>query len=186
MKSIDLNLLKQAKNGDHFAMDKILDDNKHLVNAVARKYYLLGGEKEDIIQEGMIGFFKAINGYDESKCDNFIAFAVKIIEREIIDAIRSANSNKNQIFNETMLIDDNDVLPSEGYPEEDIIEIESFKELEKEIYSNLSDFEKTVAQLFLKGYSYKDIAKTLNKSPKSIDNAITRIKVKLQFLKERL
>ena len=186
MKSIDLELLKKAKNCDHFAMDKILNENKYLVNAVARKYYLLGGEKEDLIQEGMIGFFKAINGYDESKCDNFIAFAIKIIEREIIDMIRSANTHKNQILNDTILIDDNEILPSDGCPEEDIIESESFKELEDEIYKHLSTFEKNVVGLFLKGYTYQDIAVSMGKSSKSIDNALTRIKGKLKFLKERL
>lgn len=186
LKSIDLELLKKAKNGDHFAMDKILDENKYLVNAIARKYYLFGGEKEDLIQEGMIGFFKAINSYDESKCDNFVPFAIKIIEREIIDTIRTANTKKNQILNDTILIDDNEILPSDGCPEEDIIESESFKELEDEIYKHLSTFEKSVVDLFLKGYTYQDIAVSMGKSAKSIDNALTRIKGKLKFLKERL
>ena len=134
----------------------------------------------------MIGFFKAINVFDFEKNDNFISFAITLIEREIVSAIRHNNSHKNAPLSESVLVEDNDILPGEGCPEEDILGFESLKELNDEINSCLSLFERQVVKHYLKGYSYIDIAKILNKSSKSIDNALNRIKHKLSYLKERL
>ena len=179
-------LIVLAKNGDSVAIDEILNRFKHLVLAISRKYYLLGGDREDLVQEGMIGLFKAINTFDTNKSDNFKSFAMRIVDREMISAIRRENANKNRILDESVLLDDVELLHEENYPEVDIISKESYKELSDEILHALSPLERKVVTLYLKGYQYVDIAKKLNKSPKSIDNALTRIKSKLKYLKERL
>ena len=179
-------LILLAKSGDNDAMNQIFNMNKHLVSTISRKYFLLGGDKEDLLQEGMIGLFKAINSFDFEKNDNFKSYAVKVVEREIISAIRKENAGKNRVLDESVLVDDIELLRGDNYPEMDIISQENYKELSAEILDHLSSFEKSVVNYFLKGYSYIDIAKVLGKSPKSIDNALTRIKGKLSYLKERL
>lgn len=179
-------LIIQAKTGNSEAIDDILKKYKHLVSAISRKYYLLGGDRDDLVQEGMIGLFKAINTFDFEKNDNFKTFAMRIVEREIISAIRRENANKNRVLDESMLLDDVELLHGDNYPERDVLTEESYRELSDQIYKSLSTFEIKVVKLFLKGYAYTDIAKFLNKTPKSIDNALTRIKSKLKYLKERL
>lgn len=179
-------LLIIAKNGDSDAVNQILNKYKHLVSAISRKYYLLGGDREDLVQEGMIGLFKAINTFDFEKNDNFKNFALRVVEREIISAIRRENAGKNRMLDESVLVDDIEVLHGNTYPEKDIITEESYKELSEEILKTLSSLEVKVVRLYLKGYVYTDIAKMLDKTPKSIDNALTRIKSKLRYLKERL
>lgn len=179
-------LIVLAKSGNNVAIDEILKKYKHLVLAISRKYYLLGGDREDLVQDGMIGLFKAINTFDIGKSDNFKNYAMRIVEREMISAIRRENANKNRILDESVLLDDVELLHGDNYPEIDIITKESYKELSDEILSVLSSLERKVVTLYLKGYQYLDIAKKLNKTPKSIDNALTRIKSKLKYLKERL
>ena len=186
MKEEDLKILELAKLGDSDAIDRLLAINKHYVVAVARKYYLIGGDKEDLIQEGMIGLFKAITSFNIRKSDNFDAYAVTLIEREIISAIRRANSHGQQFLSESVLIDNEDELTDNISPETDLISEENTNELTNEIFSKLSSFEKQVVQYYLKGYNYIDISRKLNKDSKSIDNALSRIKKKLEFLKERL
>ena len=186
MKEEDFEILNLAKGGDPDAIDRLLAINKHYVVAVARKYYLIGGDKEDLIQEGMIGLFKAITSFDEGKNDNFVGYAITLIEREIISAIRRANTQGQQFLSESVLLDSDDELTDNISPESDLISQENTNELTNEIYSKLSSFEKQVVKLYLKGYNYIDIAKKLNRESKSIDNALSRIKKKLEFLKERL
>ena len=186
MSERELELLKLAKSGSAYAIDELLAIHKHLVVSVARKYYLLGGDKEDLIQEGMIGLFKAINSFDSAKNNNFVAYAITLIEREIITAIRRANTHAQQFLSESLLFDNDDELPSNDSPESEFINEESRVELTQEISLHLSTFERQVVEFYLKGYNYVDISKMLGKSGKSIDNALTRIKKKLEFLKERL
>lgn len=187
MKEIEKDLLKKAKAGDSFAIDEILTSKKNLVMAIARKFFLIGGDRDDLIQEGMIGLFKAINNFDGDKYDNFTAFAIKVIENEIISAIRRASSNNQQLLSDSILFGDDEVLFSDELsPENFFISEESTVELSREINNKLSKFERTVVDYYLKGYSYIDIAGMLNTSNKSIDNALSRIKKKLQYLKERL
>ena len=186
MKEEELKILSLAKSGDSDAIDKLLAINKHYVVAVARKYYLIGGDKEDLIQEGMIGLFKAINSFDCSKNDNFEAYAIKVIEREIISAIRRANSHNQQFLSDSVFIDNEDELIDHVSPESDLINEENTNELTSQIYEKLSSFEKQVVQYYLKGYNYIDISRKLGRDSKAIDNALSRIKKKLEFLKERL
>lgn len=181
----EIELIKLAQEGDSDAMQKILDQNKYLVMAIARKYYLIGGEKEDVIQEGMIGFFKAINTFDFNKNDNFKGYATSLIVREIISAIRRANTGNNSILNESVSFDDN-LISALNHPEKYVIDEENYNEINDEIYKLLSPFESMVVKNYLKGYNYIDIATILDKDPKSIDNALSRIKSKLKHLKEKI
>jgi RNA polymerase sporulation-specific sigma factor len=183
----DINsLLSKAKGGDTKAIDELLTTHKHLVVSVARKYYLLGGDREDLIQEGMIGLFKAITTFDIEKSDNFSSYAVTLIEREIISAIRRANSASQHILSESVFVDTDDALSDNISVENVLISEENTEELTNEIFKKLSSFERRVVEYYLKGYNYLDIASMLGKDSKSIDNALTRIKKKLNFLKERL
>lgn len=179
-------LFKKVRNGESCAVDDLLVMYKHLVVSIARKYYLIGGDKEDLIQEGMIGLFKAITSFDEEKNNNFVPYAIMLIEREIISAIRRANSGSQQFLSESILVDNEDELTDNAYPESDLIEEENKIELTNEIFDKLSSFEKQVVEYYLKGYNYMDISKLLGKPSKSIDNALLRIKKKLNYLKERL
>lgn len=182
----DIKLLESAKNGNQDAINNILIDNKSLVAQIARKYFLLGGDQEDLIQEGMIGLFKAINIFDKNRNDNFKNFASRVVEREIISAIRKENTSKNQVLDNSVFVDSNEFLHDENYPELDLIYKENYDELKAKIFNNLSDFEKSVLEYYLKGYAYVDIAKLLSKNPKAIDNALTRIKTKVANIKEVL
>lgn len=182
----EIELLRRAKSGDTNAIDELLSINKHLVVSVSRKYYLLGGDKEDLIQEGMIGLFKAISSFDESKSDNFSLYAITLIEREIISAIRRANSGSQHFLSDSVFVESEDEFSDNFSPESDLISEENVDELTSEIQTHLSKFEKQVMMYFLKGYNYVDIAKILGKPNKSIDNALSRIKTKLSYLKERL
>ena len=187
MSDKELELLKNAKNGDNIAIDNILSSYKHLVMSIARKYFLIGGDKEDLIQEGMIGLFKAITCFDESKNNNFTQYSAKLIEHEIINAIRRANSNNQQVLSESVFVEDDDILSGEELsPEGVFISNENTDELNHEIAEKLSKFERVVVDCYLKGYGYMDIAEILGKPSKSIDNALSRIKKKLEYLKERL
>ena len=187
MKDNEIELLKSAQAQDVNAFEQILMEYRHLVVAISRKYFLIGGDKEDLIQEGMIGLFKAVNSFDVTKNDNFSAYATILIEREISSCIKCFNSKKQQVLNSSIFIDDDDKFGKDNNcPESDIINEESTIELTKAIFKNLSPFETTVVDYYLKGYTYTDIAELTGKSAKSIDNALTRIKRKLEFLKEKL
>ena len=99
MTNEEIELLQNAKNGNATAINKILTDNKPLVNQIARRYFLLGGDRDDVLQEGMIGLFNAINSFDFAKSDSFKNYASKVVEREIITAIRRENTSKNTALN---------------------------------------------------------------------------------------
>lgn len=185
MREEEKNLIISAQGGNQESTEKLLGLYKHLVISISRKYYLLGGEKEDLIQEGMIGLFRAITIFNIEKNDNFTVFAATLIEREIISAIRRACTGSQQFLSDSVeLIDE--TVSNNSSPETTLISEENTDELTNEIFKNLSDFERRVVSYYLKGYNYSDIAKFLGKPSKSIDNALSRIKHKLKFLKERL
>ncbi|MBQ7351718.1 MAG: sigma-70 family RNA polymerase sigma factor [Clostridia bacterium] len=186
MKKEERDLIKSAQDGNQEALEQVLVNYKNLVVSVSRKYFLIGGDSEDLVQEGMIGLFKAIRTFDLNKNDNFCAFATMLIEREVISAIRRATSHSQQFLSDSVLLDNDDTLSDNISPESDLINEESTLELTQEIKNNLSSFERKVVAYYLKGYNYNDIANLLGKTSKSIDNALTRIKKKLNYLKERL
>ncbi len=154
-----------------------------LVTKIARKYYLEGGDYDDLIQEGMIGLITAMRKYDRSKSDNFEAFAAMCIRRRIYDVIRDANTGNGKLdivytdfeshTEYTNTLDDHD-------PEAMLLDRESAAEIEKALANSLSRFESSVADLYLCGLSSGEIAEKLKKSKKSVDNAIVRIRKKAE------
>ena len=182
----DVELIKKIKEGDLKVGEELFYRYKPLVSMISRKYYLIGGDREDLFQEGWFGFIDALHSFDENKNDNFKKYAILLIERQMLDAIRKANTNKNQVLSSSMLVDNDDVLSSEATLEDDMIVYENSKMLIEEMETTLSKKEKEVFEYYLQGYGYQDIAKILNATPKSIDNTLTRVKNKLKSLRERL
>lgn len=189
----DEELLDYIKNGDEKAENEIFGRYKDLVTKISRGYFIVGGDLEDLIQEGMIGLYKAIKGYVENKDASFKTFAVVCIKHQIQTAIKKANTNKNkplssavsfQSFTVGKANENLDFLPIElvlnTTPAEKIIDKENYERLKQNIRSSLSDLEYKVLNLYLSGFSYKEISKNLNISNKSIDNSLTRIKLKLK------
>lgn len=193
----DIELIKKAKNGDNEAIEKLLNEHKQLVNFVTRKYFLVGGDNDDLLQEGMIALCKAINSYDETKGVSFATYAKTVIENTIINAIKSDASNKNILLNNSYGLTNQGQITNNseddfGYtiasdsltPESQVISTEQTKDIVKQIKDCLSDYELKILKYYLKGLSYTQIATELGVSSKSVDNALNRIKNKLNFLKE--
>lgn len=192
------NLINLAKNGDEQAQETIFNSYKQLVSYVARHYFLIGGDQDDLIQEGMIGLYKAISSYDANKNANFSAYAKTLIERQVINAIKSDSALKHHVLNQSFALNnqgfikyDEDeecafLVPSnKETPENIVLSSEETKDIATKIVKVLSEYELKVLKLYLKGLSYNDIAVKIGATPKSVDNALNRIKTKLQFLKER-
>ncbi len=191
----DEDIIDLARNGDKYAIDHIIDKYKNLVRTRARTYFLIGADKEDIVQEGMIGLYKAARDFKREKHAYFKAFADLCITRQIITAIKSATRQKhiplnsyislNKPFfeeNEQTLLDTIGQKTSTN-PEEIVISKEHFNSVEEKMFKVLSKFERKVLSLYLDGKGYTEIAKQLGKSEKSIDNALQRIKRKvMQFI----
>ena len=189
----DEEIISQIKSGDKDALSYLLEKYKNLVNIKVSKYFMIGAEKEDILQEGMIGLFKAIQSFNEEKQNSFKSFANICIERQLITAIKSSNRQKHMPLNtylslNTAAYDNNeddsveliDTFNSKTAedPLETIMKKEYYSEVEEAINKNLSKFEKQVLDRYLKGESYVTIAKRLDSPVKSVDNAIQRIRKK--------
>lgn len=188
----DEQLLDIIKNGDNKPVDYLINKYKNLVKVRSRAYFMMGADTEDIIQEGMIGLYKAIRDYKKTDA-TFQTFAKICIDRQVMTAIKTANRKKhlplNSYLSLNMLVydEENEITYIDKLeeskilnPEEIIIDKENVKTLQKKINQNLSDLEKQVLQLYLKGRSYATIAKKLDKDEKSIDNAIQRIRKKIE------
>ena len=191
----DEELVYKAKLGDENAENELLELYKGLVVKIARSYFILGGEMEDIVQEGMIGLYKAIKGYDKKKNASFKTFATMCIKHQIQSAIKVANAKKNSPLSNSVSLqsfsensDDDDFLPVnlifQVSPDEKIINKEDYRNLLKNIKKMLSEKELQVLKYYLKGYTYKEISNILGTSEKSIDNSLSRIKSKLKKLTE--
>lgn len=196
-------LILDAKNGSESALESLMEMYKPLVVKIARKYFLINSSFDDLIQEGMWGLFKAYRSFDEKNEVSFKNYATLIINRQIQTAIKTNNRNKNTPLNTYFSInnqgkilfstanDDSEnedengfFLPSNSLtPEESVLFREKIKEINNFVEKILSSFEKRVLHLFVSGLNYVEIAKKLKKEPKSIDNALSRIKIKLRNLK---
>lgn len=176
----DIDLLIGFRKGEINAEEELFLRYKPIVSSIARKYYLIGGDKEDLLQEGWLGFFRAMRQFDNNKSDNFKQYATLLIEREMVDAIRRANSNKNQVLSSSVFVDNDDILSSEETIEDEVFYYETYKDIFNKMRENLSDREQKVLEYYLEGYNYVDISKILDTNPKSIDNTLTRIKNKLK------
>lgn len=189
----DEEIIAQIKSGDKDALAYLLEKYKNLVNIKVSKYFMIGAEKEDILQEGMIGLFKAVQSFNAEKQNSFKSFANICIERQLITAIKSSNRQKHMPLNSylslnTSAYDNNeddsveliDTFNSKTVedPLETIMKKEYYSEVEDAINKNLSKFEKQVLDRYLKGESYVTIAKRLDSPVKSVDNAIQRIRKK--------
>lgn len=186
-------IVKRAANGDRMALEYIMAKYKNFVRAKAKSYFLIGADREDIVQEGMIGLYKAIRDFDETKAHSFRAFAEVCITRQIITAIKTATRQKHIPLNTYVslskpIYDDEsertllDIITASMVtnPEELIISKEELKNIENKINELLSDLEQEVLGLYLNGKSYQEIADIIGKEPKSIDNALQRVKRKLE------
>lgn len=195
---LDEEIIEEAKSGSNKALEYLINKYKSFVRAKARTYFLIGADREDIIQEGMIGLYKAIRDYREDKLSSFRAFAELCITRQIITAIKTATRQKHiplnsyvslnkPIFDEESDRTLMDVISEESIsdPEEMIINREEFNGIESKIGELLSGLEWEVLSLYLQGKSYQEIAEELDRHVKSIDNALQRVKRKLEkFLEE--
>ena len=189
----DEEIIAQIKLGDEKALTYLLDKYKELVNIKVGKYFLIGAEREDIIQEGMIGLYKAIKSFDKQKQNTFKTFANMCIERQLITAIKTSNRQKHMPLNSYLSLntaaydndDENSVELMDTFnndttedPLETIMKKEYYEQIQNNIEKSLSKFEKQVLDRFIKGESYNVIAKRLNSPVKSVDNAIQRIRKK--------
>ena len=190
-KLTDEELISQIREGNEQAQTYLLNKYKPLVSNKIGKYFIIGAEKEDIMQEGMIGLYKAIRNFDKDKQNTFKTFANICIERQLITAIKTSNRQKHIPLNSsfslnTSAYDENDetsimeILDTKLVedPLETIMKQEQYNEVETAVNKNLSKFEQKVLSGFLNGESYTVIAKKLNTPVKSIDNAIQRIRKK--------
>ena len=182
---VDNKTILEART-DQKAMENVLSEYKPLVTSISRRYFLVGAEPEDLVQEGMIGLYKAIQTFDESKQASFKTFANLCINSQIQMTIRNANRSKNKMLNEIMLEDNEEkmylVVLLEPNPEYKVINQENFNYVKNEIISKLSLLEKQILKQFLLGKNYAEIAKTLCLDKKSVDNGLNRIRKKLIHL----
>ncbi len=189
----EIDIVKSAKNGDNDAITTIISEYKLIVKAKSRAFYLVGGEQEDLLQEGLIGVMNAIKNFDESKGIKFSTFANLCVTRQMITAIKMANRDKNNILNNAFSLNKiSHTVNDEEYelldivvdnktlsPEDIFISKEGVDDINKTIEKTLSDFEKDVLAYYLDGESYVDIGLRFRKDKKAIDNALQRIRKKL-------
>jgi RNA polymerase sporulation-specific sigma factor len=196
---LDETIVDAARQGDDNAQEFLINKYKNFVRAKARSYFLIGADREDIIQEGMIGLYKAIRDFRNDKLASFRAFAELCITRQIITAIKTATRQKHIPLNSYIslnkpIYDEEsdrtllDVLSGTKVtdPEELVISREEFTDIENKMGEFLSDLEWKVLMSYLDGRSYQEIAKDLRRHVKSIDNALQRVKRKLErYLEKR-
>ncbi len=176
-------LIMLSRLGDQNALTELMTQYKGLVKSIASHYFVAGADLEDIIQEGSLGLYKAIISFDETKYDNFDAYASMIIKRQILNAVKSSNREKNQSLNNSISLEDENAydIPSNNLtPEEKYASKQNVKDINVEMKDKLSAYEYSVYRLQLDGYKYDDIANILGVSPKSVDNALSRIKNKIK------
>lgn len=190
----DEQLIKKLRDGDSRIIDYIMEKYKNLVRKEANAMYLLGGEADDLIQEGMIGLFKAVQDYDVSQESSFFSFAKLCITRQMYSAIEASKRKKHGPLNSYISFyekngEKNSLLETmeageESDPEKLLVSQEYTQILQNKLKENLSDLENRVLYLHLLGTDYKTIAKLLDRSPKTIDNALQRIKSKTEKILE--
>ena len=189
----DDELIVLSKNGDGYATEVLMEKYRNFVRSRSRTYFLIGDDKEDIIQEGMIGLYKAIRDYKPEAQASFKSFAELCITRQIITAIKTATRQKHIPLNSYISLskpvydDENERVLLDTVierkkldPEEIMIDKERFSSIEEKLSDILSKLEWKVLSKYLEGKSYTEIARQINKSEKSIDNALQRIKKKIE------
>ena len=197
----DENILVEIKSGNNEALDYIINKYAELVNMKASKFFIVGAERGDIVQEGWIGLYKATKAFDTEKQNSFKTFANMCIERQIITAIKTANRQKNIPLNSALsinaqLYDENDENDKEIVdilnahcaedPSDSITRKEYFDFINKAINDNLSEHERNVLKYYQQNKTYEQIAKKLNCKTKSVDTAMTRIRRKANKIKKEV
>ena len=192
-KMTDEQLIQKLRDGDNRIVDYIMEKYKNLVRKEANAMYLLGGENEDLIQEGMIGLFKAVQNYEPDQNSSF--FAKLCISRQLYSAIEASRRKKHSPLNSYVSLYDMTeekeplINTMEAHknsnPEELLVSQEYAELLESKLEESLSDLENRVLYLHLMGTDYRTIARLLDKSPKTVDNALQRIKAKTQKILEK-
>jgi len=197
----DEDIITKIQDGDINALNYIIDKYYDLVNMKANKFFIIGAEKSDIIQEGLIGLYKATKAFDPEKQNSFKTFANMCVERQIITAVKTANRQKNIPLNSAFsinaqLYDDNensnteviDILDANYVedPSDSITKKEYFNYINKAISDNLSQHEKNVLKYFRQNKTYQQIAEKLNCKTKSVDTAMTRIRRKANKIKKEV
>ncbi len=180
----DERLIERLRKGEAGISDYLMEKYKELVRKKARAMFLIGGDTDDLIQEGMIGLFKAVRDYQPDKEASFQTFARMCIDRQMYNAIQNSNRQKHQPLNSYISLSEEEEMDLENYqvenPESIIINQENLQNLQEEIQKNLSSMENQVLDFYMKGHSYVRIAELMGKSPKSIDNALRRIRTKIR------
>ena len=190
----DAELINQVKNGDKNALEYLISKYKEMVESKVNKYFIIGAEKEDIVQEGLIGLYKAIKDYKVDKQNSFKSFANLCIERQLITAIKSSNRQKHMPLNSYLSLNMPVYNNEDENNETELLEIfnsnvvedpldtitkrEYYSDVESVIDTSLSSFEKKVLNRYVQGESYVQIAEKLDAPVKSVDNAIQRIRKK--------
>ena len=197
----DENLLQEVtKNQNNIALDCLIERYKDIVSIKANKFFMVGSEKEDMLQEGYIGLYKAVKSFDGQKQNSFKTFAGLCIERQMITAVKNSNRQKHIPLNsslslnarayeendETQVIDILDNRKTGEDPLDIITQKEYFTVIEKAINDSLSDFEKKVLTHYKNGESYAEIATKLDSKVKSVDTAIQRIRKKAIKIKQKI
>src|SRR5699024_47968 len=189
----DEEIIRKVRLGESFAYEYLINKYEHIVKAKARTYFLIGSDRDDVIQEGLIGLYKAICDYDETKMASFRSFAELCITRQIITSIKTATRKKHTPLNtydsiykavqedqseRTLLdvIDDTSIIE----PQKFVLTKDNNRLLRNKIQQSLTRLELQVLTNYLKGYSYEEIARIVKRSEKSIDNALQRVKRKIQ------
>ena len=188
----DEELIEKLRQGEDDITDYILEKYKPLVRKKTNAMYLIGGETEDLIQEGMIGLFKAIRDYKPDKDASFYHFAELFINRQLYSALEASNRKKHQPLNSYISLSEQEhpdavaaelLVDKESGPEQTVIEQEVWEEYKERLAQKLSRMENQVLQYYLDGNHYIQIAEMMGKSPKSIDNALQRIRQKIRQMK---
>lgn len=189
-KMTDEEIVTLAQQGDKKAAEHIVTKYREFVEVRSIPYFMAGGERDDLVQEGLIGLYKAIKSYSDDKKANFKTFAEVCVVRQMISAVKMSTRKKNSPLNHYISIHTSDDEPDtisaklidvkNKNPESLLIERESAQGMQSRINSVLSDFESLVLSYYLSGLTYKEIAEFMNKTPKAVDNALFRIKKKIE------
>lgn len=195
----DEKVIQEIQSGDNIALNYLMNKYNDLVNMKASKFFMAGAEREDIIQEGLIGLYKATKSFNAEKQNSFKTFANLCIERQLITALKTSNRQKNIPLNSAFSLnsaayEENDDVPVievlETKTTEDPLEMltkkEYYNSIENKINESLSDFEKQVLHQYKQGKSYAAIAEKLNTKVKSVDTAIQRIRKKANKIKQNM
>ena len=177
-------IIKLAKEGNQVAIEQLVNDYKGLIRSLANRFYLVGGDKDDLLQEGMLGLFYAINYYDESK-GSFPSFVQLCVLRQILDAVKRDNGAKQKALSNYVELDvAANLTAASGNPLDNLLRKEYSEKVARVVNEHLTPFEKQVLLYFADGYSYDDIADKTNKSYKAVDGALQRARRKLLSYKE--